>query len=409
MENKGLSVFNTKLVLVRSDISTDFDFKFVDRTVAHEYFHNWTGNRVTCRDWFQLSLKEGLTVFREQQYAGDRYSPGGERIQTVRNLRSSQFPEDAGPMAHPVRPQSYQQISNFYTSTVYQQGRRSGAHDAHPGRRVGLSSRYRSVLRATRRQRRHDRRARSGDARCEWDRPDSVQTLVRASRDAESPDRGPLRRSVLDVRAEGYAELPADGRPTREASVPPSIHRRLARCEGAGDLRLQLDGEPDPQGASRVLSLRQPSEVFRFVRVPVQPVPSLGRNFSAPVIIRYDYTDEALRRLLSFDSDAFNRWEAGQRLAMKFLLQGIADHQNGREIQFPAAFARGFGRVLEDDTERDPAFVAEVLALPAEVYLGEQLAGGRPRRDPSVTTGAAASHRRSTCRARCSRPTTSAR
>jgi aminopeptidase N len=122
MENKGLNVFNTKLVLARPDISTDFDFNFIDRTVAHEYFHNWTGNRVTCRDWFQLSLKEGLTVFREEQYAGDMYSGPVARIQKVRQLRSSQFPEDAGPMAHPVRPPSYQQISNFYTSTIYSKG-----------------------------------------------------------------------------------------------------------------------------------------------------------------------------------------------------------------------------------------------------------------------------------------------
>src|SRR5262249_47494057 len=122
MENKGLNIFNTKLVLARPDISTDFDFSFIDRTVAHEYFHNWTGNRVTCRDWFQLSLKEGLTVFREQQYAGDRYSRAVARIQAVRNLRTDQFPEDAGPMAHPVRPHSYQQISNFYTATVYNKG-----------------------------------------------------------------------------------------------------------------------------------------------------------------------------------------------------------------------------------------------------------------------------------------------
>ena len=122
MENKGLNIFNTKLVLARPDISTDGDFSFIDRTVAHEYFHNWTGNRVTCRDWFQLALKEGLTVFREQQYAGDRYSRAVTRIQAVRNLRSGQFTEDAGPMAHPVRPASYEQISNFYTSTVYQKG-----------------------------------------------------------------------------------------------------------------------------------------------------------------------------------------------------------------------------------------------------------------------------------------------
>ena len=372
MENKGLSVFNTKLVLVRSDISTDFDFKFVDRTVAHEYFHNWTGNRVTCRDWFQLSLKEGLTVFREQQYAGDRYSPGVERIQTVRNLRSSQFPEDAGPMAHPVRPQSYQQISNFYTSTVYQKG-------AEVVRMiqtlVGASAFRRGIDLYFER---HDGSAVTTDE------------LVQAMQDASGIDLTQFKRwyeqsgtpslqieDHYDAASSTY-ELKVTQSCPPTAGQPEKLPFHLPFTVGLLDAKgqeipLQLDGEPDPQGGSRVLSLRQPSEVFRFVRVPAQPVPSLGRNFSAPVIIHYDYTDEALGRLLSFDSDAFNRWEAGQRLAVKFLLQGIADHQNGREIQFPPAFARGFGRVLEDDTKRDPAFVAEVLALPAEVYLGEQM------------------------------------
>ena len=184
MENKGLNVFNTKLVLARFDISTDFDFQFIDRTVAHEYFHNWTGNRVTCRDWFQLALKEGLTVFREQQYAGDRYSRAVERIQTVRNLRSSQFTEDAGPMAHPVRPQSYQQISNFYTATVYSKGAEVVRMMQTLLGPVGVSRGYRPVFPAARRPCRRNRRSGPGDAGCGWYRPHSVQALVRTVRHA---------------------------------------------------------------------------------------------------------------------------------------------------------------------------------------------------------------------------------
>src|SRR6516164_4226009 len=254
MENKGLNVFNTKLVLARPDISTDFDFSFIDRTVAHEYFHNWTGNRVTCRDWFQLSLKEGLTVFREEQYAGDMYSEPVARIQKVRQLRSSQFPEDAGPMAHPVRPSSYQQVSNFYTATVYGKGaevvRMMHTLIGPVYFRKGIDLYFQ----------RHDGHAITTD------------DLVQAMQDAGAVDLTQFKR--------WYEQ---SGTPRR-------------------DIPLQLQGEPTPRGTSRVLSLTQQETVFRFVNVPVQPVPSLGRNFSAPVIINYAYSDDALQHLLSFDS-----------------------------------------------------------------------------------------------------------
>ncbi|WP_426531506.1 aminopeptidase N [Bradyrhizobium sp. McL0615] len=372
MENKGLNVFNTKLVLARSDISTDFDFKFIDRTVAHEYFHNWTGNRVTCRDWFQLSLKEGLTVFREQQYAGDRYSPGVERIQTVRNLRSQQFLEDAGPMAHPVRPQSYQQISNFYTPTVYSKGaevvRMIHTLLGPATFRKGVDLYFE----------RHDGHAVTTDE------------LVQAMQDASCIDLTQFKRWYeqsgtprLEVRdnydpASRVYELrvtqtcpPTPGQPEKLSfHLPFAVG--LLNAQGQ-EIPLQLDEESAPEGTSRILSLRRETEVFRFVQISEPPVPSLGRNFSAPVIINYDYTDDQLVRLQSFDSDAFNRWEAGQRLAMKLLLQGIADHQSGRPIQFPDAFARAFGRILADSAKGDAAFAAEALALPAENYIGEQI------------------------------------
>jgi aminopeptidase N len=372
MENKGLNIFNTKLVLARPDISTDFDFCFIDRTVAHEYFHNWTGNRVTCRDWFQLSLKEGLTVFREEQYAGDMYSAAVVRIQKVRQLRASQFPEDGGPMAHAVRPQSYQQISNFYTSTVYAKGAEVvGMIHTLIGQqnfRKGIDLYFQ----------RHDGHAVTTD------------DFVQAMQDASGMDLTQFKlwydqsgtprleiRDRYDSASQSY-ELtvrqscpPTPGQPEkRPFHMPLSVG--LLGADGR-DMPLQLEGEPAPQGTSRVLSLRQEKTVFRFINVPTPPVPSLGRNFSAPVVIDHPYGDDALRYLLTFDSDPFNRWEAGQRLALKLLLQGIADHQAAGKVGFPDFLAEAFGRVLTDGL-KDPAFAAEALALPLEVDIAEQLA-----------------------------------
>jgi aminopeptidase N len=371
MENKGLNIFNTKLVLARPDISTDWDFSFVDRTVAHEYFHNWTGNRVTCRDWFQLSLKEGLTVFREQQYAGDQYSRAVARIQAVRGLRAGQFPEDAGPMAHPVRPASYQQISNFYTATVYQKGAELvrmmhtlvGAEDFRKAMDLYFE--------------RFDGQAVTTD------------DLVGAIADASGIDLTQFKRWYvqagtprLEVRdrhdaAARVYEITVTQRcpptPGQASKLPMHMPLVVGLIDAAGrELPLRLEGEGAAQGTSRVLSLREETEVFRFVDVAARPVPSLGRDFSAPVVIDYAYGDEDLQHLLSYDSDPFNRWEAGQRLASKLLLHGVADHRAGRAVRFPDYLAHAFGRVLED-AARDPAFAAEALALPPEVVISEQL------------------------------------
>ena len=284
MENKGLNVFNTKLVLARPDISTDFDFSFIDRTVAHEYFHNWTGNRVTCRDWFQLSLKEGLTVFREEQYAGDMYSEPVARIQKVRQLRSSQFPEDAGPMAHPVRPSSYQQVSNFYTATVYGKGaevvRMMHTLIGPVYFRKGIDLYFQ----------RHDGHAITTD------------DLVQAMQDASAMDLTQFKRwyeqsgtprlnitDRYDPSSQVYELTVTQScppTPGQSEKLPFHIPLTVGLLDASGkDISLQLEGEPAPQGTSRVLSLRETQTVFRFVNVRGQPVPSLGRNFSAPVII----------------------------------------------------------------------------------------------------------------------------
>ena len=371
MENKGLNIFNTKLVLARPDISTDWDFSFIDRTVAHEYFHNWTGNRVTCRDWFQLSLKEGLTVFREQQYAGDRYSRAVGRIQTVRNLRASQFPEDAGPMAHPVRPVSYQQVSNFYTSTVYQKGaevvRMMHTLVGAENFRKGIDLYFQ----------RYDGHAVTTDE------------LVGAMEQASGMDLTQFRlwyeqagtprltvRDRYDETRRSY-ELtvtqqcpPTPGQPAKRPMHMPFTVGLIG--PDGHEIPLRLQGETASRGTSAVLSLHGETEVFRFTDVPAKPVPSLGRGFSAPVIIDYPYEEDSLQHLLSYDSDPFNRWEAGQRLAMNLLLQGVADRKAGRPVQFPEYLAQAFGRVLAD-AEADPAFAAEALALPPEVVIAEQL------------------------------------
>jgi aminopeptidase N len=371
MENKGLNIFNTKLVLCQQDISTDFDFSFIDRTVAHEYFHNWTGNRVTCRDWFQLSLKEGLTVFREEEYAADMYSRAVVRIQKVRQLRSSQFPEDAGPMAHAVRPPCYQQISNFYTSTVYAKGaevvRMIHTLVGQRNFRKGMDLYFQ----------RHDGHAVTTD------------DFVQAMQDGSGVDLTQFKlwydqsgtprlaiRDHYDPTSQIYEltvtqSCPPTAGQTKKLPFHLPLTIGLLGADGR-DAPLQLEGELAPQGTSRVLSVRQEKTVFRFTNVPAPPVPSLGRDFSAPVIIDYPYSDDALRHLVSFDSDPFNRWDAGQRLAMKLLLQGIADHEAARAVRFPDYLAESFGCILTDGL-KDPAFAAEALALPLEIDIAERL------------------------------------
>jgi aminopeptidase N len=371
MENKGLNIFNTKYVLARPDIATDNDFLNIDRVVAHEYFHNWTGNRVTCRDWFQLSLKEGLTVFRDQEFGADTYSRPVTRIQEVRGLRAAQFPEDAGPMAHPVRPQSYMEISNFYTATVYEKGAEvvRMIHTLIGARafRRGMDVYFR----------RHDGQA----VTCE--------EFVEAMAEASGADFGQFMRwydqagtPTLDVTADydpaakRYAltvrqsTSPTPGQPDK---LPMHIPLAVGLIGPDGrEIPLQLEGEAAPAGTDRVLSVKQPEERFAFVNVATRPVPSLLRRFSAPVILKFGYTEAELTHLMAHDEDAFNRWEAGQRLATGILLRGVEAHQAGREIEVPRAFAAAFARVLRDGP-KDPAFAAEALSLPSETYLAEQL------------------------------------
>ncbi|MBX9606364.1 MAG: aminopeptidase N [Gammaproteobacteria bacterium] len=371
MENKGLNIFNTKYVLARADTATDYDFMMLDRVVAHEYFHNWTGNRVTCRDWFQLSLKEGLTVFRDQQYGGDRYSHAVQRIQEVRLLRSAQFPEDAGPMAHPIRPESYIEISNFYTATVYNKGAEV-VRMIHtligPQRfRAGMDLYFK----------RHDGQA------------VRTEDFVAAMQDASGVDLERFKRwygqagtpvvtarGAYDATRRTYTlSLSQDCAPTpgQDEKLPFQIPIALALLDGAGrEIPLRMAGEAVAQGGSRVLSLMERGEEWTFIDVPEAPVPSLLRGFSAPVVLRFDYSAAELAHLMAHDSDPFNRWEAGQRLALDVLLAAIAEIRAGRQPHWPEAFVEACGRVIADSAA-DPAFAAEALSLPAAGYIAEQL------------------------------------
>jgi aminopeptidase N len=367
MENKGLNVFNTKYVLARPDIATDGDYLAIDRVIAHEYFHNWTGNRVTCRDWFQLSLKEGLTVFRDQEFGADMYSRPVERIREVRGLRSAQFAEDAGPMAHPVRPASYIEINNFYTSTVYEKGAEVvrmihtliGADAFRRGMDLYFA--------------RHDGQAVTCD--------DFVQAMA----DASGTDLSQFKlwydqagTPVLEVEGEYDAAQGRYALTVRQSCPPtPGQAKKLPFHIPLAVGLVSPDGNEMLAEGTRVLSVRGPEERFVFDSLGSggkgKPVPSLARNFSAPVIVRHAYTEAELALLMAHDADPFNRWEAGQRLALGIVLRGVEAAQAERGYGFPPTFVRAVARVLAD-AARDPAFAAEMLALPSESYIGEQMA-----------------------------------
>jgi len=372
MENKGLNIFNSKYVLARPDTATDDDYEGIERVVAHEYFHNWTGNRVTCRDWFQLSLKEGLTVFRDQEFSADMLSRAVKRIGDVQVLRNRQFPEDSGPMAHAVRPESYIEINNFYTVTVYEKGaeviRMLHTFCGQAGFCKGMDLYFA----------RHDGRAVTTD--------DFVQAMADACgidfsqfclwySQAGTPEM--TVTGEYDPTEQSYTLIvtqncpPTPGQPLKD---PFHIPLTLGLLNDAGrDLPLRLAGETGPAETRRVLNIRRPEETFRFVGVPCRPVPSLLRNFSAPVKLTFAYSDEELCFLLAHDSDPFNRWEAGQRLAERIMLGQIRDWQQGREPVPSRDFIRMFKDILEDDGLMDKAFVCQLLTLPTEEYLAERM------------------------------------
>ena len=372
MENKGLNVFNDKYILANPETATDADYGLIEAIIAHEYFHNWTGDRVTCRDWFQLSLKEGLTVFRDQLFSGDMRSTPVERIKQVRALRARQFPEDAGPMAHPVRPDSYIEINNFYTPTVYEKGaeviRMMHALLGRDGFRKGMDLYFK----------RHDGQA----VTCE--------DFVKAMEDANGADLGQFRlwysqSGTPEVTAEGRYEPaaktyeltvsqfcpPTPGQPEKQ---PMHIPLAIGLIDGAGrEMPLRLDGESTATGATkRVLDIRRAKQTFRFTGIGEEPTPSLLRNFSAPVKLKLDLPAESRRRLIAHDADPFNRWEMAQQYATCLMLEMIGAIQSGKTLTPEVAFMDALHDVLRD-TALDRALIADTLVLPSEDYLAQQM------------------------------------
>ena len=378
MENKGLNIFNTKYVLASQATATDADFANIESVVGHEYFHNWTGNRVTCRDWFQLSLKEGLTVFRDQEFSQDLCAEPSaravKRIEDVRVLRTAQFPEDAGPMAHPVRPDSYVEINNFYTVTIYEKGAEVVRMMQTLVGRDGFARGMKLYFE------RHDGQAVTCDdfAQAQADAnpgSDLVQLLPQFKHWYSQAGTPQLKAGGhYDAAARTYTLAleqrcaPTPGQADKEPFVIP-LSLGLVGPDGR-DLPLQLADESLPGAPSRTFVISQPSETLTFTHVETEPVPSLLRGFSAPVVLHFDYTDAQLLHLLGHDSDPFNRCEAAQRLAMRAALAALADGSRSQVLGTPFLVAmRGVLR----HPGLDAAFKELVLTLPSQTYIAEQL------------------------------------
>ncbi|MGB3809634.1 MAG: aminopeptidase N [Parvibaculum sp.] len=369
MENKGLNVFNDKYILARPDTATDADYAAIEAIIAHEYFHNWTGNRITCRDWFQLCLKEGLTVFRDQEFTADMRSRAVKRISDVRLLRSHQFPEDQGPLAHPVRPDSYIEINNFYTATVYEKGAelvRMIHTLAGPKRfRKGMDIYFE----------RHD-----GEAA-------TVENFLDALADGAKLDLTQFRRWYSQA---GTPEVLVSGRydtarqtytlkisqvcaatPGQKLKEPYHIPIAVGLVGPDGkDMALQLDDEEKAKGTTRVLNLTERTQTFRFHNVEEKPVPSLLRGFTAPVTLSANLKERDWVFLMTHDSDPFNRWEASQRYASGLLISLVEALQAGTRLRKGEAFAE-MTRKLLADKKLDPDFVAQMIQLPGEQTIAQ--------------------------------------
>ena len=370
MENKGLNVFNTRYVLARPDTATDMDYEGIASVIAHEYFHNWTGNRVTCRDWFQLSLKEGLTVYRDQEFSADLGSRAVKRISDVRRLRATQFPEDAGPLAHPVRPDSYVKIDNFYTSTIYQKGaevvRMLQTLIGRDNFRKGMDLYFA----------RHDNHA------------VTIDDFAKAMEDASNVDLSRFRiwygqagTPVVEVLGEYDTENETfhltlhqhtDPTPGQTDKHPLPIPVRLALLDVRGlEIPLRLVSENEAQGTERVILFQDSETRITFADVPAKPVASLFRGLSAPVKLT-GQSESDLAFLARHDQDPFSRWDALQSYATQKLLRRIA----GADVDFTGLIA-AMGAALDLSTT-DPALAAELLTLPGESYIADQMSFAEP-------------------------------
>ncbi len=365
MENKSLNIFNTKYVLADMRMATDADYQNVESVIGHEYFHNWSGNRVTCRDWFQLSLKEGFTVFRDQEFSADMGSRAAKRIEDVSVLRSHQFKEDAGPMAHPVRPESYQTINNFYTATVYEKGAevvrmihtllgaelfRKGTDyyfDTLDGQAVTIEQFVSSMETVSGRDLTQFKR---------W--YDQAGTPVVSVKSRYHADRGEFELTLSQR---------CPDTPGQSGKKPFVIPVRSALFSESGEKLNLGHGEKE-----RVLHLDKVEQTWRFPNIESRPVPSLLRGFSAPVELEPNLSDQELRVLLAHDDDPFNRWDSAQRLYLKDLLTHIERFQTGKDLEFNPVLNELFDAALAE-REPDLTFTALLLTLPTISYLSEQV------------------------------------
>jgi aminopeptidase N len=369
MENKGLNIFNDKYVLASTETATDEDYARIEAIIAHEYFHNWTGNRITCRDWFQLCLKEGLTVFRDQEFSADTRSRAVERIADVRNLRAHQFVEDAGPLAHPVRPGAYREINNFYTTTVYEKGAEIvrmlkvmlGADDFRAGMNLYFE--------------RHDGRAATVEEFLACFAEAAGRDLSRFMRwylQAGTPQVAAT--GVWDVKAQTYRLdlvqklAPTPGQPHKE---PMEIPLSIALLDSSGnDLSLTTaEGKSLERG---LVVLQEPAHSITFRNVPSRPVPSLNRGFSAPINLVHDLSAEDMRFLAAHDSDPFNRWQAIQTLATTLMVDNVAAVRTGAAQREDSGLLEALEALLSDQ-KLEPAFVAQAMTLPSEADVAREI------------------------------------
>lgn len=369
MENKGLNIFNTKYILAKPQTATDIDYIHIASVIGHEYFHNWSGNRVTCRDWFQLSLKEGLTIFRDQSFTEDLFSRAVMRIHDVAYLRETQFIEDAGPLAHPVRPSEYLEINNFYTATVYNKGaelwRMLQTIIGQKQFRKGMDLYFAQ----------HDGQAAT------------IEDLVRNMEDVSGVDLTQYRlwftqagtpyisvKDNYDAATHIYSLTISQAcPPTGEEKIklPMVIPIRMGLLGPQGEeLSLEIAGEPAE--LEKILLLNEPEQTFRFENVMVKPLPSLLRGFSAPVKLRYAYTSADLKLLFTHDKDSFNRWNALQQYLIGILLDLVQQFNNNTPFSVPAECYQAVDEILKH-TNDDAFLLAEMLIVPSERYLGEQM------------------------------------
>jgi len=369
MENKGLNVFNDKYVLANAETATDTDFAQIEAVIAHEYFHNWTGNRITCRDWFQLCLKEGLTVFRDQEFSSDMRSRAVKRIADVRSLRAAQFTEDAGPLAHPVRPEAYKEINNFYTTTVYEKGaelvRMVQTLIGKEKFRAGMDLYFA----------RHDGEAATVEQFIACFAESSGRDLtqfLRWYRQAGTPEvtaRGKFDGARKSFTLECKQTIPpTPGQPVKEPMVIP-LSLGLVSKDGR-DLPLKLSaGEVV---AEHVVVLTEESAVFEFGDIAERPVTSINRGFSAPIKLVTDLDANSLAFLAAHDADPFNRWQALQSIATRLLVDNVAALRSGRTTRIDDRLLQAIAAIIEDPA-LEPAFIALALVLPAESDIAREI------------------------------------